>query len=280
MIIALGLGLLAAIMWGFHDICVRYVSQQGGIFPSIFMVLTFGLLFQIPVVFYVADWGQLTTNALVYTAASGLFFATGTISLYKGFAIGPVRLVAPIVGSYPALSIAYALWSGQSISILQILAVLVIIGGIAIVARGDEDESNGPKSHAILWGISGALSFALSFAIGQTAAASGAEISTIALARFASIILLVAILLIAQQTQLPQKQQWPLLALMGVLDGSALALVLYAGTRPFAEFASVTASVFGLMTIILAWAILKEPMKAHQWAGVFVVFAAIASLAV
>lgn len=280
MIIALSLGLLAAILWGFHDICVRYVSQQGGIFPSIFMVLTFGLLFQIPVAFYIADWTHLDNTAFIHTLLSGLFFASGTISLYKGFAIGPVRLVAPIVGSYPALSIAHALWTGQSISIFQILAVFIIIGGIAIVARGDDDESNGSKSHAIFWGIGGAISFALSFAIGQTAAAGGAEITTITLARLASIILLITILLLSRHTRLPDMNQWPLLALMGLLDGSALALVLYAGTRPFSEFASVTASVFGLMTIILSWAILKEPMKSHQWVGVFVVFAAIASLAI
>lgn len=280
MIQVLGLGLVAAILWGAHDICVRYVSQRSGILPSILMVLTFGFLFQLPITYLFADWAQLDVLAFLYALASGAFFAIGTVSLYRGFAIGPVRLVAPIVGSYPVLSIAHAIWAGQQITPIQFLAVILIISGIAIVAYGNENDSNGKRSHAVLWGLSGALSFALSFAIGQSAAADGAATSTIALARLAAIVLLISIMLILRQNKIPKRREWPLLAFMGFLDGSALALVLYAGSRAHAEFASVTASIFGLFTIIFAWAILKEPMTRHQWCGVAVVFSAIACLGV
>jgi uncharacterized membrane protein len=60
----------------------------------------------------------------------------------------------------------------------------------------------------------------------------------------------------------------------------ALAVVIYAGTQTFSTFASVTASIFGLVTIILAWAFLKEKMSLKQWMGVFLVFLSIIFLGV
>jgi drug/metabolite transporter (DMT)-like permease len=48
---------------------------------------------------------------------------------------------------------------------------------------------------------------------------------------------------------------------------------------PHAEFAAVTSSIFGVVTILLAWAFLKERLGALQWGSVAVVFAGIGYLA-
>jgi EamA domain-containing membrane protein RarD len=40
----------------------------------------------------------------------------------------------------------------------------------------------------------------------------------------------------------------------------------------------VTASIFGLVTVILAWVFLKEKMTGLQWTGVLVVFLSIGFL--
>jgi drug/metabolite transporter (DMT)-like permease len=59
---------------------------------------------------------------------------------------------------------------------------------------------------------------------------------------------------------------------------SALTLVTIAGGFPNPEYASVAASVFGLVTILLAWRLLAEPMTALQWLGAVVVFGGIVML--
>ena len=71
---------------------------------------------------------------------------------------------------------------------------------------------------------------------------------------------------------------WPALLLMGVLDVAALTAVTLAGGLPKAEYAAVASSVFGIVTILLAWRFLNEPMRAAQWGGVALVFAGIAAL--
>lgn len=69
------------------------------------------------------------------------------------------------------------------------------------------------------------------------------------------------------------------LVVMGFLDGLALLAVLTAGRFDNPHFASVTSSMFGLLTILLAWAFLKERMTAPPWARCLLAFLAIGHLA-
>jgi drug/metabolite transporter (DMT)-like permease len=66
--------------------------------------------------------------------------------------------------------------------------------------------------------------------------------------------------------------------MMGVLDAIALSAVTASGRLPQAEYASVSSSLFGVGTILLASYFLKEQLTALQWAGVATVFAGIAAL--
>ena len=268
MIISLGLGLIAALCWGVHDIFVRYVSQRTGIMAAIFTVLIFGAIILAPVCIYFGNWADLTMPAVKRTILSGGLFALGAVGLYKAFAIGPVRLVAPVVGSYPILSVGHAMWSGEPVSILQVTAVLLIIFGITIVAQGENENSSGQRHLAILWAVAAAIGFFGTFASGQAAAALGAELPVLCIAWP------------LRDSLRPSITQLPLLAAMGLLDAVALAAVIYAGTQDFAAFASVTASVFGLVTVILAWVFLKEKMTTLQWAGIVLVFLSIGFLSI
>ena len=280
MIMSLSLGLLAALCWGVHDICVRYVSQRTGIMAAIFTVLCFGALLLAPICVYFGNWEDLTNPALKRASLSGGLFALAAVGLYQAFAIGPVRLVAPIIGSYPILSVGLAAWSGEDISALHVVAVLAIVFGITVVAKGDTENSQGAQRQAILWATASAIGFFGSFAAGQAAAALGAELPIILLTRLAGIFTICCIALPYQINLRSSVAQLPLLAAMGALDAVALAVVIYAGTQKFATFASVTASVFGLVTIVLAWAFLKEKITTKQWMGVFLVFLSIMILGI
>ncbi|WP_347820401.1 EamA family transporter [uncultured Planktomarina sp.] len=116
MIASLSLGLLAAVCWGIHDICVRYISQRTGIMASIFTVLLLGAVVLKPICLYYGNWNALTQAALLRPALSGGLFVLTSIGLYNAFAIGPVRLVAPIIGSFSILSVGLAFWSGSPVS--------------------------------------------------------------------------------------------------------------------------------------------------------------------
>jgi multidrug transporter EmrE-like cation transporter len=68
------------------------------------------------------------------------------------------------------------------------------------------------------------------------------------------------------------------LALMGVLDAIAISLVTLSGRLPSPEYAAISSSLFGVLTILLAWKFLNESVLPAQWLGISTVFAGIAAL--
>ncbi|MFX0542909.1 EamA family transporter [Roseovarius sp. S4756] len=273
-------GLIAALCWGIHDICVRYVSQRVGILPALTTVLIVGTLVMAPAAFLVGDWAAMSGTASALAMASGITFTLAYLGLYKAFEIGPVRLVAPIIGAYPVLSVGWAAASGQAVSADQWLAVGAVIAGVAIVGLlTDEAASSGNKSAAIVWAVLGGAAFAATFALGQAAAHAGSEVPAILVTRIIAVGLALILLATSGGIRWPARGALPLLGLMGVLDCIALGIVIAAAGMARPEFASVAASTFGMITVILAWAILRERMTPGQWGGVMLTFSAIGYLA-
>ncbi|MEP5731810.1 MAG: DMT family transporter [Sulfitobacter sp.] len=278
--LSLIIGLCAALAWGIHDICVRYVAQTGQILPALSTVLVTGCVFMAPVVYFVGGWQDMTAPAYGYSALSGVFYLFGCIGLYKSFGIGPVRLVAPIMGAYPILSVGWAAVLGQVISADQWMAVGAVIAGVAVVSTlSEQEDSSGSQLQAIGWAVMGAVGFACTFAVGQIATQKGAEMPVVLITRAVTATGALVLLSVSKGDKKPGRAAWPFLAVMGVLDAAALSAVIASGGLERPEFAAVAASTFGMITIILAWGFLKEKMTPPQWVGVALTFAGIGYLA-
>ncbi|KIC08664.1 hypothetical protein RA19_18835 [Leisingera sp. ANG-M1] len=273
------LGLIAALAWGIHDLCVRFVSQKTSILPAMLIVFSTGAILVAGAAAALGDWQAMTLQAAWLAGLSGTLFALGSYALYRAFALGPVKLVAPLVGAYPVLSLGMAMLQGQPIGTGHWLAVAAVVGGVGCIAVfSTEDDGSPVNLQAAAWGVAGAIGFALTFATGQAATHAGAELPVLIVTRLAAILLLLGLAWLARMVQLPSRKVLPLLVLMGALDALALGLVIYAGTLPRPEFASVSASLFGLVTVVLAWLVLRENMNRAQWISVAVTFGGIAYL--
>ncbi len=278
---ALALGMVAALCWGFQDICIRFFSQRTPVSACIFTVLMSGLVFQSIVTLSTGTLQALPAEGVWYALAAGFCFVPATFGLFYAFQRGPVRLVAPTVASYPILSLIWAASQGTPISITQLAAVICIITGVgSVAALSDKSDDNTPgKGITILLAGMSAAGFAATFALGQRAAEVSHEHPSTLLARVFAIALITAIFLVLGKKLWPGKAALPWLIAMGIADGLALLCVVSAGNLPNAHFAAVSSSLFGLMTILLAWVVLKEPMTLAQWAGCFLAFAGIGYLA-
>ena len=278
---AVALGLLAALMWGFHDVCVRFVSQKTPLMAMLMTVSLAGLAFHLGVMVVQDGFTPLPRPVLGLSALAGVFFLMASLGLYAAFQRGPVRLVAPIIASYPILSVAWAVINGVPVSLWQWAAVVAIVLGVSIVAAlSDEGEQAGAaKLPTIGFALLSAVGFACTFAMGQAAAAQSGELPTALVTRLVLIGLLFLGMLALRLPFWPGRKALPILLLMGVADGIALLCVVSAGHLPDAQFASVTSATFGMLTIFLAWVFLKEKMTPLQWLGVFVAFVGIGYLA-
>lgn len=279
--LALGFGLTAALIWAVHDLLARKLSQGAALLPIVATVLGTGCLVLIPFTLN-ADWSAMTAGAWRASIAGGLAFAVAIGSLYKAFSLAPVRLVSPVIGAYPLLTLMIAIAQGRDITPGDWWAVVLIVIGIAIVAMASRDDAPdlyaAPPATALAWAALSALGFAATFALSQVGARLGSELPVILIGRVVALAAILALAFAQPGSQRPPRAQLGVLALMGAFDALALGLVTASGTLPKAEYASVTSSLFGVLTVLLAAWFLKEGVRAVQWFGIAAVFTGIAVL--
>lgn len=225
------------------------------------------------------EWRDLTWPNAALSVLAGLAFACASLCLYVAFSIGPVRLVAPIIGAYPVLSMAWAVANGATISGLQWSAVLVVVAGVAMVAAfSAPNETTTGRFRAIVFATLAGVAFATTFAASQAAVAGGADLPVIFISRICATIIIGFVLLTLKQPPIVPVTILVRLAGMGVLDACALAFVTISGAFPHPQLAAVSASLFGMLTIVLAWIFLREPMSGRQWIAATIVFCGIGIL--
>jgi len=90
----------------------------------------------VPVRIYNGGWQDMNARAYPYCLISGAFYVVDSLGLHQSFRTGPERLVPPIVGAYPVLSVGWAALNGQVGRLDQWLAVLAVVLGMAIAFCG------------------------------------------------------------------------------------------------------------------------------------------------
>jgi drug/metabolite transporter (DMT)-like permease len=263
---------------------VRFASERADLSLALTTVLAAGLVLIAPVALAFGDWSVVGADIALKAVAAGLAYAVGGYALYRAFSIGPVRLVAPVIGAFPILSLVWASVQGRVPTPGQALAVVAIVVGVALgailSAHDDKGDHRARTGQALTWSFAAAFGFALTFAFGQAGSHGGSELPVVLISRATSLMAMAAVVLASGARPSFRTFPWRLLAVMGLCDGVALGLVQAAGGLPNPEFASVASSVFGIVTILLAWAFLKERMSAPQWGSVALVFAGIGYLAI
>jgi uncharacterized membrane protein len=139
------LGLAAALAWGLNDFLPRVPSRAVGPIPTVLVVTAAGL---IVLSFWILLGGatiRIVWPSLWLVALSGVCFTLGTLSLYAALARGPIAIVAPIAGSFPALAMIIAIgslylcnsWrSEQALLPVRWLPLLALMGCLDVAALG------------------------------------------------------------------------------------------------------------------------------------------------
>ncbi|EKD60274.1 MAG: hypothetical protein ACD_54C00843G0001, partial [uncultured bacterium] len=123
---SLMLGLIAALLWGVHDFTVRKVGDKADAAALYLIVLVVGAILLVPLALFEHGWASMTPEVTRLSIAAGIAAAGAGYGLYRAFAIGPVRLVAPICGAFPLLSVGFAMARGAEAGPLVWLGALAV----------------------------------------------------------------------------------------------------------------------------------------------------------
>jgi drug/metabolite transporter (DMT)-like permease len=285
------LGLATALSWGSSDFLARFAARRTGTLRTTFYMQATGFLLLSLFLSYWGAWGHLFDGSgwrpWAWGVLAGGMNACSTLALYRSFEIGKLSVVAPISASYPALTMALAMITGEKLTGARAGGIALAVLGVVLVAAGEaagekprmEDATRVKQrgGRGILWALLAALGFGFLFwVLGIRVVPRTGPYATVWMIRLTSMTA-TAMILAARRQKIPLPKGrlgWQVLG-MGVLDTGAFL----ANNRGFqleqVSVVTVLSSLYGAVTVGLAAVVLRERLRAQQWAGVAAIFAGI-----
>jgi uncharacterized membrane protein len=207
-------------------------------------------------------------SPLAWGALSGLGSAAGTVSLYRGLAMGRMSVVATLSGVLAAvLPAIVGLALGNTLSPVAAIGVVIAVPAILLVSWHREPHPQARPGASVLYGTVAGAGFALLFiALSQAGTHSGAW--PLIAGQLVAVLLIVPF---AAPGLLPGAA-WPTrpVALMlsaGVISGTANLLFLAATGKGELAIVAVLSSLYPAITVLLARVFLAEQWSRSQAVG-------------
>jgi drug/metabolite transporter (DMT)-like permease len=276
------------------------------------------------------------------TVVAGLLNVTASLSLYHSFEIGVMSIVGPVSSSYPALTVALSIASGERINALRGVGIAVTLTGVILAAMSfapkpacpSEASDNSPDaanpadpngrsnavhprdainsagatdpeiavnlaevansagavnpsttsrmSRGVGWAILAAVGFGVMFwFLGFHVVPLVGDAVSVWVMRLTALVSLAVVALPARQSiRLPHGSVWWMLAAVGFMDTAAFVANnagLHIGP---VSVVSVLASLYGAVTVLLAWIFLRERLERSQWLGIILIFVGIVCVSI
>jgi drug/metabolite transporter (DMT)-like permease len=273
---AIALGLAASLSWGVGDFLGGLQSRR---MPVVAVVLGSQLAGLALAVVVVAIRGTAPPGGdfLPYAAASSVGGIVGLTAFYKALSIGAMGVVAPLSSTAAVIPLVVGLATGDSLTALQAAGIALAIAGVVLASREASDEAKG--SAAVAKGAGYALVSAVGFGFFFLAMAHASDddvLWAVCVNRTVSTLLLTAALLITRPTLGLKLKDMRVLAVVGVLDIAANWFFAVASTKGLVSVVAVLASLYPIVTVVLARVVLHERLRAIQRIGAAAALAGVA----
>jgi drug/metabolite transporter (DMT)-like permease len=284
--LAVLLGVAAALCWSVHDLIARSFSAQIGAFRMAALVIISGGILLSAYVLYDGQIWQASREGLISGLLLGLAYGFGVGGLFKAFSLGPISLVGPLTAGYPVLAVLWGVANGLEPTPVQWACVLATLVGAVIVARSGTEDGGinavepGKMPTLLLFSVIAVLGYSASIVLGQRAAVAVGEFEATWLSRATALITIFPFLLAEGKREPITRLQWVGIFVMGGLDVLGVTAVNASGHLPGKEFASIGVSAYGALAVILAMIFLKEKVSSGQWLGLALVVGGVAVMSV
>lgn len=274
------LALAASVLWGSSDFGGGLISRR--IDPSAAVLISqaialAGLLLLAPLV-VLGQFLALPGGSYLLVAAVG--GAIGTLSLasfYRAMSQAPLSLVAPITAAGTAIPVLIGLARGDQLSVLQGLGIAVTIVGVILACGPELRVGEGARRQALVFAVIAAVGFGVAYTLLALAARAGSVYGTLLLQRIGGLVVLAP--LVARSGALRKIQlgarRLGALAAIGISDIAANGCYALAASRGSLAIAVVLASLYPVVTALLARGILAERLRPIQSAGVITALAGV-----
>jgi drug/metabolite transporter (DMT)-like permease len=284
-VLAAAIALGASLLWGVADFQGAIRARHVGPLVVAAFAQTAGTALLVVALVVVRDpfpgWA-----IWIPAAVAGLAGSVGHVAFYAALSRGPMGVIAPILAMSAAGPVLFAiLWSGERPAPLQLVGLVLCVLGVVLVSR---HASEGDTRH----GRYGAVPLALlAIAIGTVMyvsldmASEQSGLWGVGAQRTVSLpilLVLVAVLVYARGAGAgrPPKGAFRAIAPIGLMDTAALLMFAIATSMGELSLAVVLASLYPVVTVLLARFRLGEHLALVQRVGAVVAFAGVVAIVV
>jgi drug/metabolite transporter (DMT)-like permease len=278
------LALLSSCLWGVSDFLGGTASRRLPVTSVLGLSQLTALLLLVPVA---AATGALDAprSYLLPAAVAGAVGIAALGMFFRALSIGTMGVVAPVAALGVAVPVVVGLARGESPSAWQLAGIAVAVVGV-VLASGPELSGEGAGgATALLLAGGAAVGFGLVLLLVAEASDgdSGAVVMTLLTMRLTSVTLLTLLLL-----AVVRRRGWDLqvgrsdaalILAIGVFDVAANGTYAVASRSSLVSVASVLASLYPVVTALLAYRVHGERLRRVQVVGVAASLVGVALLA-
>jgi drug/metabolite transporter (DMT)-like permease len=269
---AIALALGASLTWGLADFFGALKGRSLGALRALFYVQLSGLA-TIAIAVAVRGKGPADSTVLLAIPA-GISGTLGLYAFYRGVAVGAMSIVAPIAGISAVVPVVVGIASGDRPSVWQLAGMGCALAGVFLAAL-----EPGRGRSKIAAGVGLALLAAIGFGgyFPPMHAAGNADFWWASLIfRTTSTSVILAAIAIRRPVLSIEPRQLPPLALVGIGDMLGNLLFAAASTTGLVSITSVLASLYPIVTVLLARVVLNERVARSQEGGIALTLAGVA----
>jgi drug/metabolite transporter (DMT)-like permease len=268
---ALALALGASLAWGVADFVGPFVSRTLGALRILFWAQVGGVL-AIGIAVAARDRGPAGW-AVLFACVASLAGMLGLFAYYRGMRDGAMCVVAPIAGVSAVIPVIYGVVTGDHPSALQLTGVACALIGVGL-ASVEHHEGSRRIANGVGLALLAALGFGVYFPFMH--AAGKVDFWWASLVFRSTALLLVAAVVAGGGASVRLAPRWAAVA-AAVGIGDTLGNVLFAAAsgHGLVSLTSVLASLYPIVTVILAAAVIGERVARLQRAGIVLTLAGV-----
>lgn len=269
---AIVLALGASLSWGFADFFGPLHGRKLGALRTLVYVQLGGLV-GIAVIVAVRWIGPQDAVALLAIPAA-ISGTLGLFAYYRGIAVGAISIVAPIAGVSAVVPVIVGIASGESPSAWQLAGIACALFGVFLAAREPRSAGETGLAAGVGLAVLAAIGFGGYFPFMH--AAGNADYWWASLIfRIASTSVILLAVAVKRPNIIVPRRVLPWLALIGFGDMFGNLLFAAASTSGLVSVTSVLASLYPIVTVVLARVVLSERVARSQEAGIALTLAGV-----
>jgi drug/metabolite transporter (DMT)-like permease len=274
--LAIFLALASAATWGLADFSGGMVSRR---LPTITVtVISQSAGFVALLIVLAVRGGGIDGRSFWLGLLAGIGGGTGLAAFYKALSLGTMSIVSPLAACGAIIPFLISLATGERPSTLALVGAVVALTG-AILASVEEHRSGVPeRTRAIALALVAAIALGLFTYFLGLGSREGDALSTLVGARVGSLSFLFVLAFARRAPLRLGGRSLVAVGAVGLCDVSANALFAVASGHGLLSIVSVLGSLYPVMTVLLAYVVLRERLTPLQIAGVGIALAGVAAI--